>query len=345
MHAMADAMTHEGRVLITGATGFVGGHLIAHLRAAHPHWWAITGTTLGERSAVPHPEGTRWQSAEEGAEIVPCDLRDAAATADLVARVRPDAVFHLAGQSNVPISFADPEDTLTNNITGVLHLLEACRAHAPAARLLIVSSAEVYGPAPPEAQPLREDRALRPVSPYAVSKAAVEMLALQYAHSYGQDVVVARPFNHVGPGQTEKFVVSRFAREIARIERGEQEVLRVGNLTAARDFSDVRDIVRAYDTLIERGERGGVYNIGRGEAITVEAVLDTLRGLATVPVRTEVDPAIFRPSDAPLLVADTARVRSVGWEPRIPFAQTASDILNDWRRVLAADTDAERTPA
>lgn len=328
---MAAATADDGRVLITGATGFVGGYLIAHLRAAHPGW-AITGTTLGEQRTA----GSEQRA--EGAAIVPLDLRDAAATAALVARVQPGAVFHLAGQSNVPVSFADPEATLTNNIMSTLHLLDACRAHAPAARLLIVSSAEVYGPTPPDAQPLGEDRALHPVSPYAVSKAAVEMLALHYAHSYGSDVIVARPFNHIGPGQPPQFVVSRFAREIARIERGKQAVLKVGNLAAARDFSDVRDVVRAYDLLVQRGGRGGVYNIGRGAAMTVQGVLDTLCGLAAVPIATERDPAIFRPSDAPLLVADTARLRAAtGWETRIPFAQTAADILNHWRSVCETE--------
>ncbi len=326
-------MADERRVLITGATGFVGRYLIAHLHDAHPDW-AVTGTTLG---AEPFGEDT--------VHIVLCDLRDAGATDALLAAVRPDAVFHLAGQSNVPISFADPEGTLTNNIVGTLHLLEACRAHAPAARLLIVSSAEVYGVTPPEAQPLSEDRPFAPVSPYAVSKVTNELLARQYAHSYGLDVIIARPFNHIGPGQAAKFVVSTFARGIAEIERGQREVLKVGNLAVARDFSDVRDVVRAYDLLIQHGVRGGVYNIGRGEAHTVQWVLDLLRGLATVSVRVERDPAIFRPSDAPLMVADTTRLRAdTGWAPRIPFAQTAADILNFWRQELdAPSATSERT--
>lgn len=319
-------MADERRVLITGATGFVGGYLIDHLHDAHPDW-TVTGTTLG---VEPRVAGT-----PRAARIVPCDLRDAAATNALLAAVRPDAIFHLAGQSSVPVSFANPEETLTNNILGMLHLLEGCRAHTKDARIIVVSSAEVYGIAPPEAQPLSEDRPYAPVSPYAVSKATNEMLALQYARSYGLDVVVARPFNHIGPGQAAKFVVSTFAKGIAEIERGQRDVLKVGNLSVARDFSDVRDIVWAYDLLMQHGVRGEVYNIGRGEAYTVQWVLDLLCSLATVPVRVERDPTIFRPADAPLMVADITRLRAdTGWEPRVPFAQTAADILNFWRQTL-----------
>lgn len=322
-------MTDERRVLITGATGFVGGYLIDQLHTAHPDW-VLTGTTLGAE-----PRAADTTRAARVARIVPCDLRDAAATNALLGDVRPEVIFHLAGQSSVPVSFANPEATLTNNILGMLHLLEGCRVHAQDARLLIVSSAEVYGIAPPEAQPLGEDRPYAPVSPYAVSKATNEMLALQYARSYGMDVIIARPFNHIGPGQAAKFVVSTFAKGIAEIERGQRDLLKVGNLAVARDFSDVRDIVWAYDLLVQRGVRGGVYNIGRGEALTVQSVLDLLCSLATVAVRVERDPAIFRPADAPLMVADITRLRAdTGWEPRVPFAQTTADILNFWRRTL-----------
>lgn len=304
------------RVLITGAAGFVGAYLTAHLAAHHPDW-SLVGTTL---------------DADPPSDLVQCDLRDASAVTALVARVEPDAVVHLAGQSNVAASFADAEGTLTNNILGTLHLLEACRAHANNARLLIVSSAEVYGPTPPEAQPLHEDRPLAPVSPYAVSKAAHEMLALQYARTYGLDVVVVRPFNHIGPGQTERFAVSSFAKQVAAVERGTQPSIRVGNLDAARDFTDVRDVVRAYDLLLHHGASSGVYNIGRGVAQTLHDVLEMLRLMAHVPVPVEVDPARLRPSDVPLLVADISRLRAAtGWTPQFSLAQTLRDTLTAWR--------------
>jgi GDP-4-dehydro-6-deoxy-D-mannose reductase len=309
-------------LLITGATGFVGTHLRALLAQIRPEW-GIAGTMLHNPTTDPG--------------IVPCDLQDAAAISDLVARTAPDAVIHLAGQSNVPASFRDPEATLANNILGTLHLLDACRAHAKETCLLIVSSNEVYGPVPEAEQPIGEDRPLRPGNPYAVSKAAQEMLALQYAQSYGLDVVVARPFNHIGPGQTDRFVVSAFARQVAEVERGIRDVVSVGNLDVARDFTDARDVCRAYIALVERGAWGGVYNIGRGAAIRVGDLLDLLCRLAHVEVKVERDPARMRPSDVPVMRADTTHLRAAtGWQPEIPLEQTLRETLDWWREKLAA---------
>ena len=258
--------------------------------------------------------------------------------------MQPEYIVHLAGQSNVPESFADPEATLSNNILSTLHLLDACRIHAPTARILIVSSNEVYGPTPPEAQPLREDRPLHPVNPYAVSKAAQEMLALQYAHSYDLDVVVARPFNHIGPGQTDRFVVSAFARQIVEIERGERQEIAVGNLDAARDFTDVRDVVRAYALLLEKGASGGIYNIGSGAAVRIADVLNILCELAHVSVTIERDPARLRPSDAPVMMGDTTRLRhATDWEPHISLIESLGDILAWWRSALAQEGKHDAT--
>jgi GDP-4-dehydro-6-deoxy-D-mannose reductase len=316
-------MDEVRRVLITGSEGFVGTYLTVHLAAAYPTW-QVTGTT--------------HHSPATAAGLVRCDLRNADAVMALVQTVRPEMVVHLAGQSNVPASFADPEGTLTNNITGTLHLLDACRVHAPDARLLIASSNEVYGPTPPEAQPLREDRPLHPVNPYSVSKAAQEMLARQYAHSYHLDVVVARPFNHIGPGQTDRFVVGAFARQIVEVERGARRVVSVGNLDAKRDFTDVRDVVRAYGLLLEHGERGGVYNIGSGTATPISGVLEMLCRLAQVAVTVEQDPALMRPSDVPVMMGDTTLLRqATGWEPEIPLAQSLGETLVWWRAALAAE--------
>jgi GDP-4-dehydro-6-deoxy-D-mannose reductase len=316
------------RVLITGATGFVGAYLIAHLIEAYPDWQVI---------------GTTRHDAQANSGFVPCDLCDAEAVASLIERMKPAMIVHLAGQSNVPLSLAEPETTLANNILGTLHLLDACRTHAPNARLLIVSSSEVYGPTPPEAQPLQEDRPLRPINPYAVSKAAQEMLAVQYAHSYGLDVVVARPFNHIGPGQTDRFVVSAFARQVVEVERGERQAIAVGNLDAARDFTDVRDVVRAYGLLLERGERGGIYNIGQGTAVVVGDLLGMLCRLAQAAITIERDPARLRPSEAPVMMADTTRLRqATGWQPVIPLAQSLDEILAWWRENLTPNPFPKR---
>ncbi|MCA1723874.1 MAG: GDP-mannose 4,6-dehydratase [Thermomicrobia bacterium] len=314
------------RVLVTGATGFVGAYLVAHFAEAYPDW-QVTGTT---RHAV---------SADS--RFIRCDLRDAGAVASLIERTKPEMVVHLAGQSNVPASLKDPEATLSNNILGTLHLLDACRAHVPHARLLIISSSEVYGPTPPEAQPLGEERPLRPANPYAVSKAAQEMLALQYAHSYSLDIVVARPFNHIGPGQTDRFVVSAFARQIVEIERGERHAISVGNLDARRDFTDVRDVARAYGLLLERGERGSVYNIGQGAAVAIGDLLVMLCDRAQVAIAIARDPTRMRPSDAPVMMADTTRLRqATGWQPEIPLRQSLDETVAWWRAALARKRSA-----
>jgi GDP-4-dehydro-6-deoxy-D-mannose reductase len=314
-------MSSIRRLLITGATGFVGTHLRALLAHTRPEW-AIAGTTLHNASTDPG--------------LTPCDLQDTAAITALVQRTQPDAIIHLAGQSNVPISFADPEATLANNILGTLHLLDACRVHAKDAHLLIVSSNEVYGPVPEREQPITEGRPLRPGNPYAVSKAAQEMLALQYAQSYHLDVVVARPFNHIGPGQTDRFVVSAFARQVVEVERGVRTAVSVGNLDVARDFTDVRDVCRAYIALVERGARGGIYNIGQGASIQIGGLLDLLCRLAHVAVTVERDPARMRPSDAPVMLADTSRLRAAtGWKPEIPLEQSLRETLDWWRAELA----------
>ncbi len=304
------------RVLVTGAAGFVGRYLLPYLAVTHPDW-TLTGTA---------------HRATTDTALVPCDLADDAATVALVRQTQPAFVVHLAGQSDVAQSFRDAAETLSTNILGTLHLLQACRDYAPAARLLIVSSSEVYGKTPPEVQPVGEAYPLAPASPYAVSKAAVEMLALQFAGSYALDVVIARPFNHIGPAQTDRFAISSFARQIVAIERGRQAALRVGNLDAARDFTDVRDIVRAYDLLLTRGRTKTAYNIGRGCAVTLHTAVEMLRGMAQTTIAVETDPARLRPSDVPIMTADTWRLHeATGWKPEIALDISVRDMLTWWR--------------
>jgi len=301
---------------VTGSAGFVGPHLAAVLaQAGHEVW-----TT--DRSPAPAP---RHHCT---------DLLDAAAVRDVVAAAAPDWIFHLAGLSSVAWSFAHPQEVLHTNLVGACNLLEAMRAAAPRARVLLVGSAEEYGNVAADRQPITEDTPLRPASPYAVSKVAQGYLALQYSASHGLDVVLARSFNHSGPGQSDRFVLPGFARQIAAAERGLQEpVLRVGNLDVWRDVLDVRDVVRAYVRIVEAGERGGAYNVCRGEAFRIGDLLEALVRQARVPLRTEVDPERWRPSDLPLLRGDRARVQArTGWEPMIAIDTLLADILDDWRR-------------
>jgi GDP-4-dehydro-6-deoxy-D-mannose reductase len=316
-------------LLITGISGFVGGHLVELLRAEHPDE-GIAGIV---RPGKPVPEHLR-----EGVRLLEADLEDAAAVESAVAAVRPDSIVHLAGQSSVQRSWEDPAGTLKTNLLGLLHLLEGARSLGLAPRLLVVGSAEEYGLVRPEDTPLREDHPLRPASPYAVSKVAQGYLALQYALSRDLPVIRTRTFPHTGPGRGEAFAESSFARQIAEVEAGRRRpVLAVGNLDAVRDFTDVRDVVRAYRALLDRGTAGEVYNVCSGRGRSIGDILRSLLEIAGTQVELQVDRERLRPSDLPSLVGDPRKAReATGWEPRIPLETTLRDLLEHWRERVGA---------
>jgi GDP-4-dehydro-6-deoxy-D-mannose reductase len=312
------------RVLITGINGFVGGHLAEYLLAQGDcEVWGLARTpTL----ALPALHGR--------VQVVQADLNDRDATCAAVTAVRPAAIVHLAGQAFVPESFRDPAQTLCTNTLGALHLfLALIDADLRRTRVLVVGTNEEYGQIGPDDLPVTEQTPLRPTSPYGVSKAAQSLLALQYHLSHGLDLVRVRPFTHIGPRQNERFVTAAFARQIARIEAGLQEpVLRVGNLDARRDFTDVRDIVRAYALLLYHGAAGAVYNVGSGNVVTIRAILDLLLAASAAHIDVRPDPALMRPIDIPLVYSDCAPLqRSTGWAPQIPLQQTLHDVLEYWR--------------
>ena len=313
------------RVLVTGAAGFVGSWLVRDLLAG------------GHSVFAASQDGRPAPHSAPGAQWVPLEVTSEASVAAAMDAVHPQAVFHLAGQASVGQSFNDPLGTWDVNATGTLRV--AC-AVPRGARLLLVSSAEAYGVIPEHQQPISEDRPLRPTNPYASSKAAAEMAALQ-AGSSGAEVVVARSFNHTGPGQDLRFALPSFARQLAAIRAGEAEpLLRVGNLSARRDMLDVRDVVRAYIRLVEAGEPGGVYNVCSGQAHSMAEAVDELVDLSGTRARVEVDPARVRPVDVPLLLGDNARLRALGWTQSIPFRQTLSDLLEWEAQQLAAPAGA-----
>ena len=313
------------RALITGIGGFAGSHLADYL---------VEHTDCEVWGVVRH---TRWRIAHLEGRIhtVTCDLTDVTATARLVEEVRPDLVFHLAAYSRVGASWAHPWETYETNLRTQLSLLEALVTTGQRPRVLIVGSNEAYGK--PEHLPVDERHPFRPVTPYGVSKAAQDLMGLQYHLAHGLPVVRVRPFNHIGPRQSLGFVCPDLASQVARIERGEQEpVIRVGNLSARRDFTDVRDVAVAYWLALTRGEPGDVYNVGRGESHAVQEILDILVAASKVPIRVEIDPQRMRPSDVPEVRCDAGKLRRrTGWEPKIPFEQSVLDTLEDWRRRVA----------
>lgn len=314
------------RILVTGAGGFVGGHLLRALaRGPQPE---LFGMVRDAKGAAALPGVTRLVA----------DMEDPAAVDAAAAAARPDRVYHLAAQSSPQDSWRDPAATLRPNVLGLSHLLEALRRQAPAARVLVVGSAEEYGSVPLQAQPIGEDTPLRPASPYAVSKVAQGYLALQYALAHGMAVVRTRTFNHTGPGRGEGFAESSFARQIAEIEAGTRppEIL-VGNLEAVRDFSDVRDVVAAYERLLEAGAPGEVYNVCSGQGVRIRELLERLLALSGVPITVRVDPERLRPVDTPSLVGDPARLHAAtGWAPQLSLDATLRDLLEDWRRRVGA---------
>ena len=309
-----------GPSLVTGATGFAGGHLVRELLRRVPEVaaWAHRG---GRRGPDVSDARIRWSSV---------DLLDRGAVRDALAEIRPSVIYHCAGIAHVGESWTAPERALRVNALGTHHLLEAVREAGLACAVLVTGSALVYRQS---TQPLAEDDPIGPVDPYGVSKLAQEMLALRARHV---DVFIARPFNHAGPGQEASYSTSSFARQIADIEAGRAAaVLRVGNLESRRDITDVRDTVRAYVAIVERGRPARPYNVCSGNAYRVRDLLDALVRLSRVPITIEIDPARLRPSDNPVISGDRSRISSeTGWTPSIPVEQTLEDLLDYWRSAV-----------
>ncbi len=311
-------MIRGARVLVTGGGGFVGPHLARALAAAGAR---VRGAGLGAP-----PAGTPVE------DWIEADFSELAQAAAAVCSAPADAIVHLAGQSSAARSFEAPEETFRANVSGTWSLLEAVRTHAPQARVLVVSTSEVYGPVEPGTR-ASEESPFAPVSPYALSKAAAEEVARAYADAHALDVVLARPFAHTGVGQTPRFVVPSFAQQIAAIEAGRAEpVLRVGNLDVTRDLSDVRDIAEGYVALLEHGVRGEVYNLCRGSGVNLRELVAELAAMARLQIGIEVDPARLRPADTPWLVGDPSRAaRDAGWGVRRALSETLRDVLDEWR--------------
>jgi len=265
--------------------------------------------------------------------LLECDLKDAVSTREVIRKIRPDGIFHLAAQSYVPMSWIAPQETLTTNIISQLNIFEAVRAENLDCRIQIAGSSEEYGKVFPDEVPIKETNPLRPLSPYGVSKVAQDLLGYQYFMSYGMKIVRTRAFNHEGPRRGEVFVTSNFCKQIAEIEKGKREpVVYVGNLEAVRDFTDVRDTVRAYYLVLTKGKPGEVYNICTGKGYKIKEILDILLSLTKVKVEVKVDPKRLRPSDVTLLLGDPTKIKNeLGWEPKIPIEKTLKDLLDYWR--------------
>ncbi|HEY6547748.1 MAG TPA: GDP-mannose 4,6-dehydratase [Vicinamibacteria bacterium] len=327
------------KVLITGVGGFVGAHLVEHIRREHPQ---------AEIFGLTRPHGSAGTALQAGLRLLEADLNDPASLEPVLDVVAPDRIFHLAGQSSVHVSWTDPGGTLRTNILGLVHLVDALRRRRLKPALLVVGSAEEYGSVLPEDLPLREDAPLLPASPYATSKTAQGLLAAEYARGLGLPLVRTRTFHHTGPGRGEAFAESSFARQIAEIEAGLREkVLLVGNLEAVRDYTDVRDVVRAYWALADRASEiaGGVVNVCSGRGLKIHDLLDILLARAKVQVEIRVDKERLRPSDVPAQVGDPARLKALtGWEPKIPLEQSLAELLDDWRARVGPAVPRPVTP-
>jgi len=339
------------KVLITGITGFAGSHLAEYLLSRGDVEvyglvrWRSKLDNLSDLAAqgrlntaaiemnITRAEMLAACARPDQVNLLQGDMTDAYSMRSLITVVQPERIFHLAAQSFVPASWNLPAETLTANIVGEVNLFEAVREWGGDPLIHIAGSSEEYGLVFPDEVPIKETNPLRPLSPYAVSKVAQDLLAWQYHRSYGLKTVVTRGFNHTGPRRGLVFSTSTFARQIAEIEKGiRPPVIKVGDLSSKRDFTDVRDMVRAYWLALDKGLPGEVYNIGSGKTMAIGEMLNTLLSLSTVKVEVQQDPARMRPSDVKILWADASRFRQqTGWSPTIPFEQTMRDLLDYWR--------------
>ena len=309
------------KALIIGGAGFVGGYLAEHL--------------LREWDMEVHM--TKLPAEEvrtKGVSVYDLDILEQESVSSLLFRVRPDYIFHLAAQSSVGIAWQNPGLTVDVNVKGSICIMDAVRELYYKPRILLIGSGEEYGHIRPEEVPITEDNNLRPGNIYAATKACQNMIGSIYAKAYDMEVMMVRAFNHIGPEQSPIFVVADFCKQVAEIEKGIREpVMYVGNLSARRDFTDVRDVVEAYARLIQHGKAGETYNVGSGHAVSIEEVLKLILSMSDTEITMEVDPNKIRPVDVPLIEADISKIRrETGWSPRIALEQTIRETLNDWRK-------------
>jgi len=317
------------KILITGVTGFVGKY-VAEALVDSPDV-EVHGTYFSEDGR------TRLGDLERKLLLHKVDLTQKKEVESLITDILPDQIYNLAAQTSPSESMKDPEKTLSTNILSELYLFEALKEKKlENTRVLAIASAEVYGKVSSKDLPIDEMTQFRPISPYAVSKIGTDFLALQYFLTHKLQIIRVRPFNHIGPGQQPKFVLPMFAKQIADIEKGLQEpVMKVGNLKARKDFSDVRDIVRAYTLLMEKGEAGEVYNIGAGKSISIQEMLDILLSLSEKEIKVEVDQSLVRPVDVEDMYADISKIKTAtGWTPSISIEETMKDTLDYFRKVI-----------
>lgn len=311
------------RALIIGAAGFVGSYLIDHIQK-HCVWSIVVTKMPQETMACP------------GVDICDLDILAPEAIERLLEEQRPDYIFHLAAQSSVAVSWKNPGLTVDVNVKGSLNVLDAVRKLDYKPRVLLIGSGEEYGHVRENEVPVQEDNVLRPGNIYAATKACQNMIGAIYAQAYGMDVMMVRAFNHVGPNQSPIFVVADFCKQTAEIEAGLKEpVIKVGNLSARRDFSDVRDVVRAYVELMEKGKAGETYNVGSGNAVEIRKILDMILSRSKKEIRVEVEPSRMRPVDVPVIEADISKLKTcTGWEQKITLEETIQDTLEYWRQKL-----------
>lgn len=308
-------------ILITGAQGFVGSHLLNHLQSKKNKLVGLYHKKRPKADKGQHLQ-VQWKQ---------CDLTQRKKTNRVIQQTYPNQVYHLAAQSSVPYSWTHPVETFAVNVLGTLHLMEALEKKP--CRVLIVQTGEVYGRAKSSKGKIVETTPLHPENPYAASKVSQDLSLLPFLRISRLKIIRIRPFNHIGPGQSPRFVVSYFASQIAAIEAGKQRpILKVGNLKAKRDFTDVRDMVRAYEMVLQKGKGGEVYNVGSGNLISIETLLKKLLSLAKKPIQVQVDPKRYRPNDIPKLYSSSKKVRTaIGWRPQISIEQSLKETLDYWR--------------
>ena len=311
------------KALIIGATGFVGPYLAEAIKKYM--YCDVTVTKLPhEKLSIP------------GVQIIDLNILDEGQLMSVISDEQPDYIFHLAAQSSVSRSWENPSLTVDVNVKGAINVLDTLLSLRSGIRVLVVGSGEEYGYVDEKMIPINEGAALEPGNVYAVTKATQNMMATIYAQAYGLSLTMTRSFNHIGPGQTDRFVISSFCSQVVKIEKGLQEpVIRVGNLTARRDFTDVRDVVHAYTMLAQYGKPGETYNVGRGEAVAIQDVLRLILSKSTMDIDVYVDPERLRPVDVPVIEADITKIkRDTGWKPEISLEKSIEDTLDYWRRIL-----------